>query len=184
MERLNLGWRAALWGGLAVLLAGALHEGFAWYRTARENWLSAAPAQFEVTPETAPALVFAKAYQLAAAGHRQEAQRLYGTLLGQGDGHWQAKVRYNLGTLYLQQAAELWNAKGVLEYIRVNTLLAAAKDHLREALRLEPELWDARFNLEYAERITPPPKEKPKADFQGSKSSVFATLPSLPGGGP
>jgi mxaK protein len=172
------------WAVLAVLLAGALSEGFALYRADRHNRLIAAPGEIEIAGGTAPALVFAKACDLARKGDRQEAVRLYGTLVNRGDAHFRARVRYNLGTLYLRDAAELWNAKGVLEYIRVNTLVAAAKENLREALRLEPEYWDARYNLEYAHRITPPPKEKPKADFQGSKSSVFATLPSLPGGGP
>lgn len=172
------------WLALALLLSGAVYEGFLLYRIAGFNRLIAAPDKIEITDSTAPERVFAKAHALAAAGDLREAQRLYGTVLDRGDGQFRARVRYNLGTLYLREAAELWNARGVLEYIRVNTLVAAAKENLREALRLNPDHWDARYNLEYAYRITPPPKEKPKADFQGSKGSVFATLPSLPGGGP
>jgi mxaK protein len=175
---------ALAWALLAAFLAGGLYEGVALYRAHRDRQLMARPARIEVADGTTPELVFAKAHDLALHGDRQEAVRLYGTLVNKGDGHFRSRVRYNLGTLYLRDAAELWNAKGVLEYIRVNTLVAAAKENLRESLRLEPERWDARYNLEYAYRITPPPKEKPKADFQGSKSSVFATLPSLPGGGP
>jgi mxaK protein len=72
----------------------------------------------------------------------------------------------------------------VLEHARVDTLVELAKESYRAALRLNPDNWDARYNLEYAFRITPPPKERAKSDFQGSKSSVFATMPSLPGGGP
>lgn len=169
---------------LALLLAGMLYEGFALFQADRNNRLIAVPESIEVTESTAPELVFAKAYDLSRNGDRQEAVRLYGALANNGDAHFRQRVNYNLGTLYLRDAAELWNAKGVLEYIRVNTLVAAAKENLREALRQEPGHWDARYNLEYAHRITPPPKEKPKADFQGSKSSVFSTLPSLPGGGP
>lgn len=172
------------WAVLALFLAGALYEGVALYRAGRDNRLIAAPAGMEITESIAPELVFARAYDLALHGDRPEAVRLYGALANRGDARFRARVSYNLGTLYLRDAAELWNSKGVLEYLRVNTLVAAAKENLREALRLEPGLWDARYNLEYAHRITPPPKEKPKADFQGSKSSVFATLPSLPGGGP
>lgn len=168
---------------LVVLAAGAWYEGWALYRAERLNRRLADPAGIAVADDTAPELVFAKAAVLANSD-RQESLRLYSTLLQRGDAALRERVRYNLGTLYLQEAAQLWNARGVLEYVRVNTLVAEAKEHLREALRLNPENWDARFNLEYACRITPPPKEKPKADFQGSKSSVFATLPSIPGGGP
>jgi mxaK protein len=172
------------WALPALFVVMACVEAFAWFRTEGNNRLIADPAKIEVSEDTAAELVFAKAHDLALKGNRQEAVRLYGTLLNKGDEHFRAKVNYNLGTLYLRDAAELWNEKGVLEYIRVNTLVAAAKENLRESLRLEPYRWDARYNLEYAYRITPPPKEKPKADFQGSKGSVFATIPALPGGGP
>jgi mxaK protein len=169
---------------LALLLAGAGYESYALYRISHDNRLIADRAGIEINEATAPELVFAKAYETARTGDRQEALHLYGTLLYRGDKRFQARVRYNLGTLYLQDAAALWNAKGVLEYVRVNTLVAAAKENFREALRLKPDHWDARYNLEYAYRITPPPKEKPKSDFKASKGSVYATIPSLPGGGP
>ena len=169
---------------LCLLLAGAACEGWAWLRAASGNRLIAAPERIGTDSAAAPELIFAKAHALSRSGDTQEALRLYGSLTDAGEPRFRARVRYNLGTLYLEDAAKLWNAKGVLEYVRVNTLVAAAKEQLREALRLEPELWDARYNLEYAYRITPPPKELPKSDFKASKGSVYATMPSLPGGGP
>jgi mxaK protein len=169
---------------LTGLLAALAYEGHALYRAERHNLLVADPARIEIDDATPPALVFARAYERAEAGDRTEALRLYGTILHRGDETLRARVHYNLGTLYLQEAARLWNAQGVLEYIRVNTLLGEAKEHLGEALRLAPDDWDARYNLEYAHRITPPPKEPPKSDFKGTKNSVFATLPTIPGGGP
>lgn len=174
-----------LLGGLALLcLAGALHAGARWYRLHEYNRRLAEPASIDITPDTNAGLVLAKAYRLQSGGDPLEAIRLYGTILQQGDARFRARVRYNLGTLYLRDAARLWKDRGLLEHVRINTLLAAAKDSLRESLSLDPTQWDARYNLEYAYRITPPPKEKPKNDFQGSKGSVFATLPSIPGGGP
>ncbi len=169
---------------LFVAAAGGLRTGLKLYALSQYNDALAAPERITVTDATEPLLTFAKACDLQIHGDPLEAIRFYGTLLQQGDAHFRAKVRYNLGTLYLRDAAKLWKERGLLEHVRINTLLAAAKDHLRESLTLEPAQWDARYNLEYAYRITPPPKEKPKTDFQGSKSSVFATLPSLPGGGP
>lgn len=180
MARLNLALRAAL----ALALAGAAHEGWHLWRANRDNALIAAPERIQVDPATPPALVFAKAYDLARHGDTQEATRLYGALTQTGDAELRTRAYYNLGTLYLGDAARLWNARGVLEYVRVNTLVSAAKENLRAALRLSPGHWDARYNLEYAYRITPPPKEKPKSDFKASKGSVYATMPSLPGGAP
>ena len=77
-----------------------------------------------------------------------------------------------------------WLVHGVREYVRVSTLIDLAKDNLRGSLRINPDNGDARYNMEYAFRITPPPREKPKADFKGTKASIFATLPGIPGGGP
>lgn len=141
------------------------------------------PASIVLAEGSPPELVFAKAHALEPT-EPLGAIQLYGTLLQQKDVHLVAAVHENLGALYLREAAKLWKKNGLSEYIRINTLLASAKDHLRESLTLEPLGWSSRFNLEYAYRITPPPRERSKDDFQGNKGSVFATLPALPGGGP
>ena len=141
------------------------------------------PERIVLSEASTPELVFARAHWL----ERQdplEAIRLYGTILQKSPPELMARIRYNLGSLYLKDAAKIWKKNGLSEYIRINTLLSAAKDNLRDSLALDPTNWQARFNLEYAERITPPPKERPKNDFQGNKGSVFATLPTIPGGGP
>ena len=173
-----------LWPALLLSLAGAIHAGYALFTLNQHNRLLETPEQIVAGDDTDPVLIFAKAHQLQQQGAPLEALSLYGGIQQLGDGDFRARVHYNLGTLYLRDAARLWKDRGLLEYVRINTLLAASKEHLREALVLNPELWDARYNLEYAFRITPPPKERPKNDFQGNKGSVFATLPSIPGGGP
>ncbi|MGX2041516.1 MxaK protein [Methylocaldum sp. MU1018] len=177
-------WPALIWSLLAALLAGAVYESHAVFRITRQNDLIAHPERIEVDGETPPVLVFAKARQLERAGETQAALRLYGSILGRGDEHFRERMHYNLGTLYLREAAVLWNAKGVLEYVRVNTLVALAKEQLQDAVRLNPDDWNARFNLEYAHRITPPAKEREKAGWHGAKPSVFATVPTIPGGAP
>lgn len=186
MARVSLR-RAASWTWLFLLMTAtvvALVEGWLGWRDLRLASQIAAPDAIDVGESTPPELIFAKAHQLAASGQRDQASQLYASLTGVPDLGLRERALYNLGTLHLNEAARLWNARGVLEYARVNTLVAAAKEHLSAALRLNPENWDARFNLEYAYRITPPPRERPKSDFRGSKSSVFATLPAIPGGGP
>jgi mxaK protein len=169
---------------LILVLVGLAEQAYEFYRTIHDNRLLADPERIEIYEDTHPILVFAKAQALERAGDRQAAQRLYHDLRHRGDDRFRADVHYNLGTIYLREAAKIWNAVGVLEYARVNTLVSLAKENLRESLRLNPDQWDARFNLEYAHRITPPPKVRDKADWHGSKPSVFATLPTLPGGAP
>lgn len=142
-----------------------------------------APERIVLTDESSPELLFAKAHWLERQDP-MEAIRLYGLILRRSSPELMARIHYNLGSLYLKDAAKIWKKNGLSEYIRINTLLGAAKDNLRASLALDASNWQARFNLEYAERITPPPKERPKNDFQGNKGSVFATLPTIPGGGP
>lgn len=175
---------AALVLATLALLGLAAYQGLEWSRLERNDRALAEPARIAVGDETEPELVFAAARAQAGRGNTPEALRLYNTLVRVGPPEFRARVHYNIGNLYLGEAAPLWNAVGVLEYARVDALVALAKESYRAALRLNPDAWDARYNLEYAHRITPPPKERAKSDFQGSKSSVFATLPSLPGGGP
>jgi mxaK protein len=182
MHKLLSPW--LLWPALLLSLAGAMHGGYALFTLNQHNRLLETPEQIVAGDDTDPVLIFAKAHQLQQQGDPLEALRLYGGIQQRGEGDFRARVHYNLGTLYLRDAARLWKDRGLLEYVRINTLLAASKEHLREALVLNPEFWDARYNLEYAFRITPPPKERSKNDFQGNKGSVFATLPSIPGGGP
>ena len=169
---------------LLITLIGAIHSAYQLFMLKSHNALLSRPQEIVVTNETDPLLIFAKAYDQQLNGDPLEAIQLYGSILQQGDARFQARVHFNLGTLYLRDAAKIWRDRGLLEHIRVNTLLSAAKDNLRESLIMAPDQWDARYNLEYAIRITPPPKEKPKNDFQGAKGSVFATLPTIPGGGP
>ena len=134
--------------------------------------------------ELPPEVLFAKARYLNQQGDYQQALRLYLLIEKSGDQDFQNKVQYNMGVIYLQQAAKLWNAKGVWEYSQINTLLDLAEQYLREVLAHKPEHWQARFNLEYALRIRPPAKEQEKADWQGHKSSVHAIMPGIPVGGP
>lgn len=131
-----------------------------------------------------PEVLFAKAHYMNQRGEYQQALRLYLMIERSGDQDFQIKVQYNMGVIYLQQAAKLWNAKGVWEYSQINTLLDLAEQYLREVLAQKPEHWQARFNLEYALRIRPPAKEQEKADWQGHKSSVHAIMPGIPEGGP
>ena len=167
-----------------VLLIGAVYHGIKVYRQAFYFQMIANPEKIIVDENTPDILVFTKAIYFAKSGHSNEAARLYASLRNTQDMDLRIRALHNLATLYLRDGAKYWNANGVLEAAHVSTQVDLAKQNYREALRLNPEDWDARYNLEYAWRITPPPKEKAKADFQGSKSSVFSTLPGLPGGGP
>ncbi|MGR9071820.1 MAG: tetratricopeptide repeat protein [Gammaproteobacteria bacterium] len=136
------------------------------------------------TPDLPPEAMFSKALELNRKGEHQEALRFYNEIEPSGDLQFKTAVQYNMGTIYLQQAAALWNAQGVWEYNRVNTLLDLAEQSFRKVLKHDPENWPARFNLEFALRIRPPAKTQEEAHFTGHKSSVHAIMPGIPRGGP
>lgn len=168
---------------LGVMFLGTVHAIHVMIQINEINAQMESPEQIILSEGSSPELIFARAHWLETQDPL-EAIRLYGSLLQGSSPDLMARIHFNLGTLYLKDAAKIWKKNGLSEYIRINTLLGAAKDNLRESLIRDPSNWQARFNLEYAERITPPPKERPKNDFQGNKGSVFATLPTIPGGGP
>jgi mxaK protein len=181
MKRLLNPWLLRM--ALGLMLAGTAHAMHLMIQINEVNAELESPEQIVLTDDSSPELIFARAHWLETQDPL-EAIRLYGSILQRSPPDLMARIRYNLGSLYLKDAAKIWKKNGLSEYIRINTLLGAAKDNLRESLTLDPSNWQARFNLEYAERITPPPRERPKNDFQGNKGSVFATLPTIPGGGP
>ncbi|GAB6068854.1 hypothetical protein JCM13664_21750 [Methylothermus subterraneus] len=172
---------AAIFLGLG---AAAGWEGFQAYRALRYNRALAEIHSLQPDAHTAPELLAAKANRYAQEGKLEAALRLYNQALPRASGALKQKLSYNLGTLYLREAAGLWNRQGVWAYPRVVTMLGLAREHLREAVRLDPKDLNARYNLEYALRIAPPPREREPAKWQGTKASLFSTLPGLPHGGP
>jgi len=159
-------------------------EGLKLSRASAYNRALAAIDRLVPDAQTEPELLAAKANRYAQEGQWELAVRLYAQAWPKAKGALRQRLSYNLGTLYLREAAKLWNQQGVWAYSRVITLLGLAREHLREAVRLDPDDLNARYNLEYALRITPPPREREPAKWQGTKSSVFALLPGPPSGGP
>lgn len=186
MERvIRLPRRVSLLLALTLTFSAvAVREAWIIGRLGAENRRMAMPESIKPGRDSGPELVFAAAFHQQRQGNVQEALRLYSSLMESADADLRKRIRYNISTIYLADAAKLWNSVGVVEHARISTLVELAKTGFRDVLRSDPGNWDARFNLEYACRITPPPKETEKGDWRGEKTSVFATLPALPGGGP
>lgn len=173
------------WLLLLALAVLAAREFDALHTRSNHNDLIQNPASISANlADLPPEVIFARARHINREGDFQQALRLYLQIEPLVDDDFRTDVKYNMGTVYLQQAAKLWNAKGVWEYGQINTLLDLAEQAFKEVLSADPEHWSARYNLEFALRIRPPAKEEEKADWQGHKSSVHAIMPGLPEGGP
>ena len=150
------------------------------------------PDQVTNHSELAPELMLIQAWHLQKQGNTQQALALYHSITQAETAGTLSKIQkrinetalYNIGVINLNQAAKHWNEMGVWAYTEVVMPLNQAKQSFKAVLRDNPQHWDARYNLDYALRITPPPKEREKQGMSESRSSVHAILPGQPGGGP
>jgi mxaK protein len=138
---------------LAVLLAAAaLVEAVLLWRDTGRNALIAAgmPPAHSAVPEQR----FALAYAQAASGAADAALNGYRAL--QSDPALGAAARFNSANLLLRQAIE---QRAGPQPGQALPLIELAKEQYRELLRRDPQHWDARYNLERAQRLLPDPQD-------------------------
>jgi mxaK protein len=147
-------------GVLTLLSALALHDLWRLLQAARTNELIAAGTPPLADDATAPReLRFAQAYARAASGAGEAALNRYAAL--HADDAIGRAARYNSANLLLRQAIEL---RAGPEPGQALALVELAKENYREILRRAPDAWDARYNLERAQRLVPEPEQ---ADDEG-----------------
>jgi mxaK protein len=103
---------------------------------------------------------FARAAELAAKGDIQAALVAYRAIRPDSDPERATAARYNSANLLLAQALALDEKTAQGQRI---PLIELAKETYREVLRSDPDHWDARFNLERAQRLLPDPDEGEEA---------------------
>lgn len=143
-----------------VLVLAAVADGALWWRDAGRNALIAngqVPAGSPV-----PELQFAHAQALTAAigpGDSQNAGQVDVALNA-----WRAlqshptlgtAARFNSANLLLRQAGALGAGLQTAQSGQALPLIELAKEQYRELLRRDPGFWDARYNLERAQRLLP-----------------------------
>ncbi len=153
-------------------------------RDAALNQLIAAAAANPASadePDARPELRFARAHALAGSGAADAALNAYAAL--HGDSALGRAARYNSANLLLRQAI----AQGAQEQAgQTLALIELAKEHYREVLRHDPHDWDARYNLERAQRLLPDPDgedEAPPAlrrDAERAATTMRGHSPGLP----
>jgi mxaK protein len=169
-------------GALALLAALALHDLWQLRQIARLNELIAGGTVPLGDVSDAPAeLRFAQAHAHAASGAGEAALDRYGALHA-NDAIGRA-ARYNSANLLLRQAIE---QRAGTEPGQALALIELAKENYRELLRSAPDEWDARYNLERAQRLVPEPEpgddEPPdlKRDAERAATTMRAYSPGLP----
>lgn len=93
-------------------------------------------------------------------------------------------IHYNLGNLYLIQAIDLAEN---LSVDRAVAMADVAKDFYRNALKNQPSFWEAKYNLEAAQRLS---RDLPLGDVtiseesQDASTELWSAMPGFPIGLP
>lgn len=139
----------------------------------------------EIDPVSSPQpeLQLARAYYLQQHHRYDEALAKLNLIMQAGETGLQTKVRYNLGNIYLEQAVTHVENQ---ELGRAIPLVELAKQAYRQALTLDSQYWDAKYNLEVAMRLLPE-MERVNLENDGPKqeqAELWTTVPGFPRGLP
>lgn len=178
-----------LWATLAIALLVTLTQLLQLYGLAGQNrligqLLAGKDVSGDDLATSAPEVRMARAVYLSQHQRYDEALATLNLLLQQSGAVAQAQTRYNLGNLYLRQAMEKAQAGNINEAM---PLLGLAKQAYREALMLDSNFWDAKYNLEVAMRLLPEMDRVSSGDDKddlSQKTQLWTTLPGFPRGLP
>ncbi|MGJ7506657.1 MxaK protein [Variovorax sp. GT1P44] len=124
---------------------------------------------------------FAQAYAQAESGADEAALHLYRSL--EDDSPLGRAARYNSANLLMRQAVLVQAGP---EPGKAIAMIELAKEIYRDVLRVEPQHWDARYNLERAQRLLPDPEEMEAAppenrrDAERAATTMRGHSPGLP----
>lgn len=115
--------------------------------------IAAAELPPDGTRDLPPQVRFAQAYQHASARADEAALKGYRSVQ---DTALAQPARYNSANVLMRQAIVI---RTTLQPGQAIPLLELAKSTYREVLRHDPQDWDARYNLERAQRLLPDPED-------------------------
>lgn len=170
-----------LWAALASVALAAALDGWRLQRERQLDERVAAGGAGGDAPDAPAALRFAFAAAQAASGAHDAALARYGTL--HDDPRLGRAARYNSANLLLRQAVEL---RAGARPGQALALIELAKENYRELLRQDPDDWDARYNLERAQRLQPDPELEDEAlpdtrrDAERAATTMRGHSPGLP----
>ncbi len=163
----------------ALLMFGVYRD-----NSAIQNLISGHDVDVSQVISGKPELRLARAYYLKQKHRYDEALATLSLILEQGDNHFKAKTRYNIGNIYLEQAVEKAEAMAINEAM---PLAGLAKQAYRQALAYDSQFWDAKYNLEVAMRLLPEMDRVNLQDDEPPKtqqSQLWTTVPGFPRGLP
>ncbi len=171
---------------LVFLTLGTLAASAFWARDIARNRVIADLTHnhdVKVSPDDAPKLIFARAFFLMRHRRIDAAQALVSRFDLVGSDNARSDLHYDLGNARLLAAFEkIDNA----DFDAAGALVGLAQEDYIEAMRLNPDLWDARYNFDVAARLVrqyPSFVNTPDPRRQGPRP-IWTELPNVPRGEP
>jgi mxaK protein len=144
------------WAALLASLALGVFSAYQWQRAARLDRMIADGSLIEQKKlPDAPAVRYAAGWLYQKVEQNQLALQRYADAETADDPHLAARAKFALGNLYLQIALRAADVAAGGSHVRGLAQLELAREAYRDALRLDPGLRDARYNLELLERLSP-----------------------------
>jgi mxaK protein len=136
-----------------------------------------------VATDAAPKLIFARAYFLMNHGRLEDAQAMVSMLDIRGSKRLRADLHYDMANASLKVAFDKID-KGDID--AAAAFVSLAREDYREAMRLDPDDWNARFNFDVASRLV---REYPTFGFtpdprRRGPRPLWTELPNTPQGEP
>jgi len=179
---------AMLWIALAASLVAVIFHAWSLYTIHSENELillltSGKDVGVNKVITGQPELRLARAIYFKQKHRYDDALSTLSLILDKGDRQFQAKARYNLGNLYLEQAVQKVENMNMNEAL---PLAGLAKQSYRQTLALDSQNWDAKYNLEVAMRLLPEMDKinSPDDSPNNQKTQLWTTVPGFPRGLP
>lgn len=156
MARLTRWTTAIAWALLAAALVATAAFAARWQSARRVNAMIDARTIETMKPlPDDPRVRYAAAWDVERAQRYDEAIRYYTDAQAASDPALASRAWFALGNAYFQQGIRASRQSGDADAAAENAQFDLARDAYRSALRIDPWLHDARYNLELLERLAP-----------------------------
>ncbi|MDB5969204.1 MAG: putative MxaK protein [Hydrocarboniphaga sp.] len=144
------------WAALLACVASGAFSLYQWQHAAALDRMIADGTLIEQAAiPNAPAVRYAAGWLYQRVEQNQLALQRYADAETAPDPHLASRAKFALGNLYLQIGLRAGDIAAGGSHVRGLAQLELAREAYRDALRLDPDLRDARYNLELLERLSP-----------------------------
>ena len=177
------------WFAIIVLAAALVSGGFAglqlWRASRDDGRIEALASGKDVAVDYADGGVAqaARARYLATHKHMDEALAIADRMLNGGDPVARASLLYALGNIHMRQALGAFKTQPMRV---IAPIINQAKSEYRQALSIDPENWDARYNEDIASALVRDSDAAPamKGHEMARERALWPDVPGTPNGLP